>query len=493
MNKNLRIIFTSDIHGYFFNTDYMDREIKPQGLLHLATRYNKDDETLIIDGGDMLQGSPFTYFSKLENSPDRIACIMNKVGYDFVTIGNHDFNYGYEYFKKYLEYLDAECVCENCLNEEGNPIYPYKIVTMKNGLKVGIVGCVTEFVNFWETPKNLGEVSIGNIIENLKRAYEEMKDEVDITICVYHGGFECDIDTKKIIETSGENVGLKICNELNFDVLLTGHQHVGIKGRYLNNTYIVQNLFNAMSFHDIKITRKNGKNIIDSEMIFAKDIPFSNEILPFHEENERVQDFIDDFVGELDEELLPDTHLNMALNGSKLADFINKIQIEYTGADISSTSFANRVSGLPKKVKIRDILLTYPFSNTLVVLEITGKNLKRVLERSAEYFDVKDGEVVISERFLKPKIEHYNYDYYMGVDYKINYAGDIGNRVYDIKVKGKELSDNDIFTICLNSYRAKGTGGYFTYNDCKVVKKYDEEMFEILMEYVKNFQKNKNK
>ena len=50
MNKNLRIIFTSDIHGYFFNTDYMDREVKHQGLLHLATRYNKDDETLIIDG-----------------------------------------------------------------------------------------------------------------------------------------------------------------------------------------------------------------------------------------------------------------------------------------------------------------------------------------------------------------------------------------------------------------------------------------------------------
>ena len=49
------------------------------------------------------------------------------------------------------------------------------------------------------------------------------------------------------------------------------------------------------------------------------------------------------------------------------ADFINKVQIEYTGADISSTSFANRISGLPRKVRMRDLLLTYPFPNTLVL------------------------------------------------------------------------------------------------------------------------------
>ena len=60
-----------------------------------------------------------------------------------------------------------------------------------------------------------------------------MKDKVDVSVCVYHGGFECDIDTGKIVETSGENVGTKICDELDFDVLLTGHQHIGIKGRYL--------------------------------------------------------------------------------------------------------------------------------------------------------------------------------------------------------------------------------------------------------------------
>ena len=54
MKQVLRIIFTSDVHGYFFPTDYNDRNEKPMGLFHIASRFNKDENTLIIDGGDTL-------------------------------------------------------------------------------------------------------------------------------------------------------------------------------------------------------------------------------------------------------------------------------------------------------------------------------------------------------------------------------------------------------------------------------------------------------
>ena len=48
--KQIRIIFTSDIHGYFYPTDYLDRERKPKGLLHIAQAFHKDGNTLILDG-----------------------------------------------------------------------------------------------------------------------------------------------------------------------------------------------------------------------------------------------------------------------------------------------------------------------------------------------------------------------------------------------------------------------------------------------------------
>ena len=114
-----------------------------------------------------------------------------------------------------------------------------------------------------------------------------------------------------------------------------------------------------------------------------------DNILPFQNMEDEVQNWLDSVVGILPESLYPKEHLQMALEGSKLADFINQVQLEYTKAEISCTSLANKVPGLPQKVKVRDILLTYPFPNTLVVLEITGKILKAALERTAEYFSVK--------------------------------------------------------------------------------------------------------
>src|SRR5699024_8592702 len=123
MKQVLRIIFTSDVHGYFFPTDYNDRNEKPMGVFHIASKFNKDENTLIIDGGDTIQGSTFTYYCKLKDKHEIISKIMNEVGYDIITIGNHDFNYGYSYFERYLNSLDADCVCQNCFDSQNKVLF----------------------------------------------------------------------------------------------------------------------------------------------------------------------------------------------------------------------------------------------------------------------------------------------------------------------------------------------------------------------------------
>ncbi len=110
----------------------------------------------------------------------------------------------------------------------------------------------------------------------------------------------------------------------------------------------------------------------------------------------------------------------MALYGSPIADFLNRIQLHFSGDLLSSVGLANEIAGFSSEVSTRDIIATYPYPNTLVVCEITGKQLKNVMERSAEYFAYdKEGNVCVSDSFLIPKVEHYNYDYYMGVDFMI--------------------------------------------------------------------------
>ena len=229
--KKLKIYFTSDVHGYFYPTTYGDMDVKPVGLFGCAADFNKDDETLIIDGGDILQGSAFAYYCRqVANSPEVIADIMNDCGYDYYTLGNHDFNYGLDYQAAYRNRNNGVCVCQNIMDEEGNTLFPWKLHTMKNGLRIGIAGIVTDYVNIWEKEENLKGIHITDPFEAAKRALAQMKERTDLTICIYHGGFECDLESGAVLSKTTENVGYRICKELDFDILLTGHQHMSVPG-----------------------------------------------------------------------------------------------------------------------------------------------------------------------------------------------------------------------------------------------------------------------
>lgn len=112
--KRFTIYFTSDLHGYIYPTDYRSRQERNIGLFKCASQFHKDGNTLVIDGGDILQGSPLgAYCHDILGDASRFAEIMNRCGYDYVTLGNHDFNYGMDYLDSYLNALHARCVCEN--------------------------------------------------------------------------------------------------------------------------------------------------------------------------------------------------------------------------------------------------------------------------------------------------------------------------------------------------------------------------------------------
>lgn len=129
----------------------------------------------------------------------------------------------------------------------------------------------------------------------------------------------------------------------------------------------------------------------------------------------------------------------------------------------------------------RDVLTAYPYTNTLTVLRVTGSVLRRAMERSAEYFAVdEEGRLCVADAFLKPKVEHYNYDYFSGVNYAFDVSRPEGQRVVELTYQGKAVKDEDEFTICLNSYRASGAGGYPEYTQCQVVREINIEIYVML-------------
>ena len=177
----------------------------------------------------------------------------------------------------------------------------------------------------------------------------------------------------------------------------------------------------------------------------------------------------------------------MAAEGSCIADFFNEVQLSCSGAQLAATSLANEITGFPQTVRRRDVLTAYPYTNTLTVLRVTGRVLRQAMERSAEYFAIdEDGKLCVADAFLKPKVEHYNYDYFAGVNYTIDVFKPAGQRVTEVSYQGKAVKDSHEFTICLNSYRASGAGGYPEYTQCQVVREINVEMSDLILEYFKN-------
>lgn len=476
----LKIIHTSDLHGYFFPTDYLDREKKNVGYLSLLNNIKKDDHTILTDGGDILQGSSFAYYVKENLNSNVVADMMQNV--DYYTLGNHDFNYGYDYLRTYVENMKGKLVCANVRDKTGkikfNPYYVKEI----DDYKIGIAGVVTDWVNLWERKENLVNFEITDAFEGAKRALEGLKKEnTDFNILIYHGGYEIDLESGKKLSETTENIGGKIAKELDFNIILAGHQHMEIAG-YIGDTLAIETPANGYKagLVEVDLARKEMKASFIEPRLGDNSI-----IKKYREIEEEVQDYLDQPIAKLSRDYMPEDRIKMALHGSDLANLINKIQLDYTGADISITSFANVISGLKKNLTTRDVLNTYRFPNTTVVLEIDGKSLREALEQNFSYIEY-DGSYKISKKFLEPKEEHYNFDYFYGIDFEKDLTKKVDERIGKIFFKGKEVKDSDKFSLVMNNYRATGAGGFDMYKDLKVIKNYDKETSEILLDYFRN-------
>ena len=508
MKKEFSIYYTSDTHGHIFPVSYASGQPEASGLLNMATGIKKDGNTLVLDGGDSLQGTPLTgyYLEHCGEWPFHpVAEGFRAMGLDYFTLGNHDFNYGYETLKAYLGAVDAVCLCANVEDVRGElGLQKETVHVLENGLRIGITGVVTDFVNVWEAPCNLEGLRVTDPFAAAKEACESLKGRCDVRICIYHGGFEKDLETGASLSDTRENIACRLAEELDFDLLLTGHQHMAVEGAELAGTWAVQPPANAGRFLRIKGNTECTEMVegTETESTEKETLPkscFSSEFVNVGKETpqepytrllplgKRVQSWLDEPVGSLEKEILPEEKLEAALHGSRLAALFNQVQLEATGADFSCTSLGNDPVGLAASVTMRGVTAAYLFANTLTVLEVTEEVLRSCLERCASYFELKDGQPCISDIFLKPKIEHYNYDFYAGLSYTFDLRRPVGSRVTRLThLDGSPLGDRK-YRLCVSNYRATGTGGYPLLRDCPVLWQRNEEMPELLSKYIRKY------
>lgn len=500
MNRKLTICFTSDTHGYLYPTNYVDAGETPLGLMKLAPAFPHDGNTLILDGGDTIQGSPMTnYFGRLDAqgkqhtlASDRFgthpfAAMMNLAGYQYVTLGNHDFNTGVEGLAAFLAALDAQCLCCNIRDKKGElPIRPWAIHTLENGLRIGLVGACTDFVAKWENPATAAQLEIREPVSACRDALEAIRGQCDVTVLMYHGGYECDLSDGHLLTDSTENQAGRLCRELDFDIVLTGHQHMSVPCTFFGHSWTCQPAYRGLDYclleaevapdGTLSVTGRNEKPAA------AASAEAMALLRPLQDMTEA---WLDTPVGHLDTELTVGDHIEMGLNGSLLANFINTVTTELTGAQVSATALANEAKGLPREVTIRHVVAAYIYANTSIVLDLPVPVLRQYMERSAAYFCPKeDGSVVVSDDFLLPKVQHYNYDFFSGVDYVMDLRKAPGSRIVSLRLNGRELREDEHVSVCISSYRHNGTGGYEMLPGQPVLKDVQVDTADAIIDYI---------
>ncbi|WBW49365.1 5'-nucleotidase C-terminal domain-containing protein [Peptoniphilus equinus] len=470
----MKLFYTSDVHGSYFATDYTSRDSLPTGLISMIRNVNADVK---IDGGDTLQGNALSYFLAERSDFAVHGKIFTALGYDYIALGNHDFNFGYDGLKAFLS-TAPQAICANLVDQRGElSVAPYVIVHHQ-GCTYGITSVVTDWVTIWDKD-NLEGLTITDPFEAAKAMHAKLS-RCDVTLLIYHGGYERDLATDTLLETTGENIGCQLIDELDYDMVLTAHQHQFTPGQWRNHSFTLQNQANAQSAFLIDINRSQDDLAIDSTPCTVQGIA----TLPsFDGLNDQVQNYLDQPLATLSRDYLPEDHLTMALHGSDLANLINKILLTYFDADVSLVAFANDITGLKRDLTIRDVLNTYKFTNLLEVVTIDVATLKAAINHNIDYV-LKDGDhFKINPKYVLPKVEHYNFDFFYGVDYTVNY--DATPRVSTLYKDGRPLDDKDTLRLLINSYRKSGAGGFSMYTDLPVVATSDKDVVELLINYFK--------
>ncbi|MBI2251329.1 MAG: bifunctional metallophosphatase/5'-nucleotidase [Armatimonadetes bacterium] len=507
----LTVLATTDLHGQVYPLDYFTLKEKAQGLAKIYTLVKEirktNPDTLLIDCGDTLQGSPLEYYHHkyLFNLADPIIQAMNFMKYESMTIGNHDFNFGLKVLLKAKAEAKFPFLSANTYKK--NSPYPYfkpYIIKEIKGIKIAILGITTPAIPHWEDKENHQDLVFKDAFYETKKWVNFLKNSLkaDLVILAAHMGLEQDLETKRLYkyQISGENAVYKIAQNIpQIDLILMGHTHKDVPSLLINSVLLVQakRYGERLAKIDFTLKKENKKwKVIQKNAYTLKveNINPSLEILKLTEKyHQTTLNYLNRKIGETDIDL---SGKLARFQDTPLMNLINQVQLDWGKADISLASVLNSEVFIPKgEIKVYQIFSLYPYENTLYLIKINGKILKEALEYSAKYFkafEAYNGKTNL-EDLIDPQVPGYNYDIAYGVNYQIDLTKPIGKRIVNLMFKNKLIKDNQEFLLVLNNYRFNSGGGYNMFKNCPVIKKSKEEVRELIIKQLKKMKSFKIK
>jgi 2',3'-cyclic-nucleotide 2'-phosphodiesterase / 3'-nucleotidase len=500
----ITILGTTDLHGNINPIDYYTNKPDNRGLAKVATmikRIRKEQPNVVlIDSGDTIQGSPLESFHGRKNNapPDPMMLVMNSLSYDSMTVGNHEYNFGLKVLEKARGEAKFPWLSANTYDIAGQKTHykPY-IIKEVAGLKIGILGLTTPGIPNWDNPPNYAGLEFHEPLVEARKWVPILRDQekADVVVIAMHMGLEEDLSTGVMSpgQVLHENEAILIAKEVpGVDVIFMGHTHREVPSLYINGVLLTQANYwgRHLARADLYLQKTGAGWRMYAKS--ARTMPSDDRVEPDPEVvkitepyDRETQAWLSREIGESPEEL---TARDARFRDTAILDLIQKVQLDAGKADVSMVASFNPDARIAKgPVSVRDIAGLYVYENTLVVLEVTGQQLKDALEHSAKYFKEYVPGKPASD-LVDEKIPAYNFDIAEGVTYDLDISKPIGQRIQNLRFHGQPLSLTRKLRLATNNYRVNGGGGYDMYKNAPVVYRSSEEIRELIIDWV---EKNK--
>lgn len=452
------ILHTNDVHGAVEGYAY---------IAQLKADYEaKGAEVILVDAGDYSQGEVYVSDTKGLDAVE----MMNVTGYDVVTLGNHEFDYGYAQLKENMTKADFKILCANVYGEDGTPIFDANYTyTTKSGVKIGFFGMETPEAQTKANPALIKGLKFDTDLKAVaEKQLEALKDD-DVVIALSHLGV--DDSSKPYTSYDLYNAAKGI------DFIIDGHSHsVMTKGK---NGEPIQSTGTKFANIGVIVIDDATKKIESNSLFEIKEDTAKDATVAAAAQ--KIIDRIDKEYGAVFAKSKVELNGAKAPNGNRDGETNNgdlitdamlwKVMQNKEGLTVNEDHVVaiTNGGGIRAAIKVgdvtkKDIKTVLPFGNTIEVIYVTGNELLEALEASTFCVPESIGGF--------PQVSGISYTISTGAVYDANaetypastyYGPKSINRVTINSINGKEFKANDTYAVVTNNFCAEGGDTYYAF------------------------------
>jgi 5'-nucleotidase len=464
----LTILHTSEHHGNLLPFD--TRTARGVGGVAarsgLIARIRQEERhVLLLDSGDILIGT--TMSSAFRGEPDILA--MNLMGYDAMAAGNHEFDYGLEHFRR-LRSLAKFPIISTSIRGRGQEIAPMFVIKRVGGMRVLIFSGIDEYT-FPDTihPNVVRDLEYFDAIGSARGLVRGLASQVDLIVALTHMQTDQDLALAREVPQIHAIVG---GHTEGFDGLLTAAGGRPVEVLENPPTVFVKTHRLGATLGRLDLTIEGGR----VRRAVARNLPVTSDIAPdpqvaalVKEYEARLQARFAEVIGRA-AVLLDGERENVRSRETNLGNLIADLMREYARAEVAIMNGGGiRGSFAEGPITLGDAFRVLAFDNTVVVLRVTGAQLREALENGVSQVEAGGG------RF--PQVS--------GLTFTFERGRPAGQRVTDVRVGGAPLDPARLYLLATNDFLAGGGDGYAVFRAGRDVRDMQVLLRDLFIEYVR--------